>query len=96
MQRLTEKTSSTVRLVIALNGPSRRKELGLSQERVAQRMGKSRETVRAIELGENVTIDSLELYAAALETTVLDIITARYLGRQTIRGGERARAFASA
>ena len=56
---------------IGLRIMERRKELGLSQQQLAERMGlKSKSTICKIEKGEdNLTAPTIMRYAKALETT---------------------------
>lgn len=64
------------RHIVALNLRRLRKNRGLSQEALADLAEIHRTYIGAIERGErNITLDSLDKIAAALETTTLELVT---------------------
>lgn len=67
----------SARVVFAENLRKARKELGLSQEELAELSGLHRTYVGSVERGErNVSIDNMELLARAVECTLPSLLTA--------------------
>ena len=70
------KPSKQITSLLSSNIKRLRKELGLSQEQLADKCGLHRTYVGAVERGErNVTLSSLEMLASALEVDVPTLLT---------------------
>ena len=70
------KPSWRITNILANNVISLRKAQSLSQEQLAERCGLHRTYVGSIERGErNVTLSTLEVFAAALKVTVTQLLT---------------------
>lgn len=70
-----EKPSTNARARLATNLRARRKEVGLSQEVLADLAGLHRTYVGGIERAErNVSIDNIEKIASALDADVVDLL----------------------
>lgn len=66
------------RMVFAENLRRARKELGLSQEELAEKSGLHRTYVGSVERGErNVSIDNMDLLALAVGKPLKDLVTVR-------------------
>ena len=70
-----EKKPTTARARLAFHLRARRKQVGLSQEVLADMAGLHRTYVGGIERGErNVSIDNIEKLARALDADVADLL----------------------
>ena len=68
--------SISTRHIVALNVRRIRKLRGLSQERLADLAEIHRTYIGSVERGErNITLDSLEKIAIALESSVIELVT---------------------
>jgi len=68
--------SKELRNIVGDNIKRCRNQLGISQEKLAERVGLHRTYIGGIERGErNITLDSLQIIASALNISVIELIT---------------------
>jgi transcriptional regulator with XRE-family HTH domain len=83
----TKERRREVALAIGARIKVLRDQAGLSQEKLAQRMDMSRETVRAVEAGKTLPeIPTLEAFAAALGVGLADLLEWGGATRVKLRG----------
>jgi transcriptional regulator with XRE-family HTH domain len=73
---MVRKSSESLRVVLAANIKSFRREKGFSQEGLAERCGLHRTYIGSVERHErNVTLSTLEVLASTLGVTVPELLT---------------------
>jgi transcriptional regulator with XRE-family HTH domain len=73
---MVRKSSDTIRVVLAENIKTFRREKGFSQEELAEQCGLHRTYIGSVERHErNVTLSTLEVLASTLGVTVPDLLT---------------------
>lgn len=77
MATLREKAENTTKIIVD-SLVQRRKELGLSQSKVAALMGVTQQNVAKLEKGDNPTLNSVCLYAAAVKSDIYAIGNEHY------------------
>lgn len=70
-----DKTKHSARLIFARNIQLARKELGMSQEDMAEACGLHRTYVGSVERGErNISIDNMEVMARAVKKGLVELV----------------------